>query len=168
MAVKRKAKNTGSTFRVNKGHALNDKLFHSLEKMGVLVTLKYPKSTKPSKVTYKTGTVFGILKHKATNRTKETLQQKISPSAGGYQIGIDKGLQRQGLMPGKGGDQGPNLTTTEDTVTVGATMHYSKDFDKRRKIIPDVVPKKWIEDIEKQVAEYGAELFHKVFGEEQQ
>jgi hypothetical protein len=162
------ATHLGASFRLNKSHAELDKTLVQLKRAGVIESRMKGKSVAKKGLIHGVGHVFGVVKHKKEGTTKETLRQTISPIAGGYQIGIDKGLQRQGLMPGKGGDQGPNLTTTEDTVTVGATMHYSKDFDKRRKIIPDVVPKKWIEDIEKQVAEYGAELFHKVFGEEQQ
>lgn len=162
--VHKDAKNTKTAIRLNKTNKELDRVLVNLRLSGILVTLKHSKGNAAKKMVFSAGHIFGIAKDKKTGRVSDTLKRRITPQEGGYQIGVDKGMQRQSLQPGKGkGDAGPNLLYAESSVTVGATMHYSPEFDKHRQIIPDKLPDAWLTEIEKTVAEYGAELIQHAF-----
>jgi hypothetical protein len=155
------AKKVGSVFRLNKANKFHDKTLHTLFKMGAIVHLNVKQGK--GKAAHAVGSTFGINKGKKTNTVKETLRKTITPQAGGYEIGIDRGLQINTLQPGAVGNDGPNMTIQGKAVVIGAAMVYSEGFDKDRPIIPDPLPKAWMENYQEIAAIKGAAVVHVVF-----
>lgn len=164
-----RGKNVGSVFRLNKGHTAHDDLFTTLKKAGHVVILKAGRASKSDlkkRIAFGAGTVFGINRTKKgkTESVKNTLRQTITPQSGGYEIGVDRGLQINTLQPAKvNGDVGPNLVVSGNAVTVAAAMTYSAAFDHDRPIIPDPLPEKWLEGYGNIAAEAGANIVHVTF-----
>jgi hypothetical protein len=86
---------------------------------------------------------------------KDAKNLKATVNVSGYMIGVDKGLQRASGSPGKKGkvEGGVFVVDVENmAITVGYGMSYSKYFDEKRKLIPDVIPEDWLREMEKLVA----------------
>jgi len=80
---------------------------------------------------------------------------------GQHQIGVNTGLQRASARPGfTGADgRGGNVQIkADDSIEVGFGRSYSRHFDKRRKLMPEVLPPKWLETLEDIAAKQGGQL----------
>jgi len=85
-------------------------------------------------------------------QSEDSLKNKVNVS--GYDIGVDTGLQRAAASPAYRGDH-QVFKKDEVGVTVGFNMSYSKYFDHyedgtpKRKLMPDILPTEWFEEIER-------------------
>jgi hypothetical protein len=95
----------------------------------------------------KKGERFGTGSQIAVRKQNKDASKNVAPS-GAYQIGVDTGLQLNTLQPGYQGSGGSSIEYDNLGVTVGAAMNYSEYFDKWRPIIPEVLPEKWIKELE--------------------
>ena len=142
----------------------NNSVFRRLASSGVI------KATTSGKgdARFKTGSVIGIVKDKKTGSTKETLRKRISPSGGGYEIGVDTGMQRSSAQPGYTGrdGKGGNVKKIDgDTLTVGFGRNYSEYFDEKRALFPVKLPQEWLDDLEEMAAQHGADIIERSFKE---
>lgn len=139
--VGRKQKNVLQVKRKVKG---NEGLFDALSDAGI------------DFYDYKSGKKLSEGKRNKTKavlakREKNSLSNTVNVS--GYDIGVDTGAQRASGSPGyKGNDQ--IFKKDEVGVTVGYNMQYSKHFDKRRQLMPDVLPPEWFTEIESIAAKH--------------
>ncbi len=68
-----------------------------------------------------------------------------------YEIGVDHGLQRASAQPGftgPDGDGGNVMVIDQAGITVGYGRSYSKWFDIRRPLLPEVLPVSWVATLE--------------------
>lgn len=158
-----KRKDTSHHFMLKKGSPQEDDIYDQMINGGALKQLAAGKKSKKSKYTSKT--VFGVTRKDGS--AKDSLRRTISPAAGGYQIGIDTGLQLNSLMPGRTGDTGANLLYSASEVVIRAAMHYGKHFDKRRAIFPAHLPKDWLDQLQALIVDYGGTIVEEIFKEEE-
>lgn len=109
----------------------------------------------------KVGTPAKINSKTATRRRNRRQQTKTKPALRAHEIGRDTGLQLNSATPGFMGPDGSGgniFTQDEVSFTVGFGRNYSQYFDKWRKLIPDVLPASWQEELERLAAERGSQL----------
>jgi hypothetical protein len=98
------------------------------------------------------------------NRIKAIINEELR----NYKIGIDTGMQRaaqaRGLedtvwnRPEEDG-LGLNLFEVTDTsVTLGYEREYSSDFDERRPLIPEPLPKAWLSELDRTAGKWGGRV----------
>ena len=152
--------------KVRKADAANSIVLRQAVHAGLLKVLSGGLTNdKDGKPVYKKGTLFGVVKHRRSGRTADSLKQRISPQGGGYAIGQDTGRQLDTLAPGANGNAGPSLKYDNDTVTVAATMNYSPYFDKLRPIMPESILPRWLDELEELVEEHGAKVIESALKE---
>jgi hypothetical protein len=158
-----KTKGVGRLHKVNKVHKADADLYQQAIDAGALKVISGGKTkNKSGEDVFKKGTIFGVMRGK-DGSTKEALKKRISPGSGGYQIGVDTGLQIGTLQPGKSGTAGPSLEYTPGAVTVAAAMTYSPHFDKLRPIMSEHIPPAWLDELEELVIDHGAKVLETVF-----
>ena len=82
------------------------------------------------------------------------------------QIGVDRGLMRNSVNPGFASTGGKDLFDNRgESITVGYGMKYAKYFDEDRELIPDPVPKEWIEEAELMTQDWLDESIRKALGQ---
>jgi len=141
-----------TAYTVAKTVKRNKQLFEELEAAGVVFHDKKGKQIKTGDK-HKRGTTLAV--------TPNTQKSTVSISPGSYQIGRDTGLQLNSASPGfMGPDGGGGNIFTQDEVsfTIGFGRNYSQYFDRWRKLIPDVLPAAWQEELERLAAERGSQL----------
>lgn len=143
-------------FRIAKSNAENNKAFGQMARQGAIK----PLSGGRGSARFRRGSTFQV----TSSAKRKRGRKRISPGAGGYEIGVDSGLQINTLQPGKSGTAGPSKVVQGNAVIVGAAMEYSQYFDEDRPIIPDVLPDIWVEELEAEAARFADEIMETVFG----
>lgn len=72
----------------------------------------------------------------------------------GYDIGVDKGLQRASGTPVYKGNPNQIFDIQNAVVTVGYGMSYSVFFDAARSLFPDAIPAHWMQELEELAANH--------------
>lgn len=140
----------------------NQKLFNQLAAAGI--KFHNPKTGKAiigDRARYRAGTVLS-----GTNKARS---KTVKQSTGSYEIGVNTGLQRSSARPGFAGSDGKggNVKSVEaDSVTVGFGRSYSRAFDKHRKLFPEILPVKWVEELQAIVTEAGGKVITEAFKRE--
>lgn len=93
---------------------------------------------------------------------KATKSGKVRPTGTAHEIGVDTGLQRASASPGFIAQGGGNIfDRQEHSVTVGYGRSYSKYFDAKRPLLPDVLPDKWTQRLEELLTRWGGDILRK-------
>lgn len=161
-----KTKGLGRLHKVNKVHAADADIYQQAIDAGAMKVVHGGKTkNKKGETVFKKGTIFGMVRDKKGSQ-KEALKKRITPGAGGYQIGVDTGLQIGTLQAGKKtkpGSTGPSLSYEPGAVVVAAATNYAEYFDKARPIIPDHLPEDWIKEFDELLEEFGSKAIETEF-----
>jgi len=104
------------------------------------------------------------------NRRRELLKRHeglVDKEVGKHEIGVDSGLQRSSASPGFVGNDGKGgnlLKIEKQRVTVGYNRTYSKHFDAKRPLFPDVPPAAWEQKLERQAQTWAEKILRDTLG----
>lgn len=110
---------------------------------------------------------------KPNERRKTTRSGKARPVAGSSQIGVDTGLMRNSSTPGFRGSKTVGKETRQSStlfdlrateVTVGYNSNYAKHFDAQRPLMPERIPRKWQDTLDRRAQEWVDRITKEVFG----
>ncbi len=132
----------------------NSELFDALAKAGVVFR---DKKTGKRLTTGKRAAVGAHVRIRGKSSLKNTV------NVSGYEIGVDKGLQRASATPGYKANPNQVFDITEEFVTVGYGMNYSKYFDAKRKLFPDTLPAEWVTELESLAAQHNEQVLIESF-----
>lgn len=153
------AKKPKSVLIVAKTVKGNQALFSQLAAAGVKFhDKKTGKVIIGDRARYKAGTTL--------SNTKAAGNKRLKQAPGSYEIGVDTGLQRASAGPGftAPDGKGGNIQKQDDTsITVGYGRSYSDAFDKHRKLFPDVMPEKWVEELQEIATKLGGTVIAESF-----
>lgn len=139
----------------------NQALFSQLAAAGVKFhDKKTGKVIIGDRARYKAGTTL--------SNTRAAGKSRLKQAPGSYEIGVDTGLQRASSGPGftAPDGKGGNIQQMDDTsITVGYGRSYSNAFDKHRKLFPDVMPVKWVEELQDIATTLGGKVIDDSFKE---
>lgn len=171
LARMRKRKVLGKGGKVLKGGTQNTALFRSLKKQGaVTITSGKARRSGNKNMVRKGDTVKAAdrtMRVQAIHAGRKSKNTKKISGTGGFEIGVDTGLQRASASPGYRGTDGKGgniFDVGRDQVTVGYGRSYSKYFDQARPLIPDPLPAAWTQDFEQRANVWATDIIQRNFG----